>query len=514
MAERHFDLNHRASGVLCHISSLPGPWGNGDLGPTARAFSAWLGRAGQVWWQMLPIQPSGGAFSPYQALSAFAGDPLLISLEELMAQGRLKPKDLKAPHALRDEACDFVASAEFRLPRLRKAHSHFCRRRDELEEKAWRAFQEAEGGWLRDWALYAALKAEQDGRCWAEWPEALRDRHPQVLTETRKRLAREIDFHEWCQFVFQTQWQALRQSAREVGVGLIGDLPIFVAYDSADVWASRELFELDELGQPLRVAGVPPDYFSAEGQRWGNPLYRWETHRHSGWSWWAARFERVLRLFDAIRVDHFIGFHRAWEIPIETEGAKHGFYAPGPGVEFFDGLIKRLGSLPLIAEDLGVVTPEVVALRQQFGFPGMRVLHFSCGPDSEHQVPAFGQDVVFYTGTHDNDTTLGWLSAPASPEADPQAWSLERQRALEWAPDPDAEPVWRLIALALNTACPLAVTPLQDFLGLGSEARMNTPGTVGKNWIWRAKPGSFSEDLAGRCRKLSERSGRMALAQA
>jgi 4-alpha-glucanotransferase len=504
-------LKERSAGVLCHISSLPGPWANGDLGPGADAFAAWAAEAGCHWWQMLPCHPTGAGDSPYQALSAFAGNPLFISLDKLAEKGWLKKADLAPPRPLHEERADFSASFEYRFSALRKALGAFESQAKPADQAAFAAFCEAEKHWLDDWALFAALKRNQGGKHWVDWQPGLRDAQVPELQAKSRELASDIKFEKFAQFIFEEQWRAMKAAANARGLGLIGDMPIFVSHDSSDVWAHRELFELDAQGQPLHVAGVPPDYFSEEGQRWGNPLYRWDIHQATNYRWWVARMARALSLFDALRIDHFIGFQRYWEIPASSPSAKDGQYKPGPGAEFFAVLERELKKLPIIAEDLGVVTPEVTALRKSFGMPGMRVLHFCFGGDEDQLPDSIAEDSVAYTGTHDNNTTKGWLDELAPPGASPEAraaFKAERARALQWAGGAETGPVWSLIAGALKTQARLAVLPLQDLLELGGEARMNVPGVAEGNWKWRARPGALAPAVAARLKKLAQKSGR------
>jgi 4-alpha-glucanotransferase len=496
------DLNRRSSGVLLHISSLPGPIGVGDLGPAAHAMVGFLGQAGQAWWQMLPINPSGGAGSPYQSTSAFAGEPLFISLERLVEDGWLDAADL--PSGEHGHPADPAEAEAERWPLLRKAWRAFQAAPDGPLSAAFQAFCAEQREWLDDYTLFAALKAAHAGRAWTEWESGYRDHQLPALEQARAAHADEIGLQQFLQWCFHRQWQALRHAAHERGVGLIGDLPIFVSHDSADVWAHRELFELDDHGRCTSVAGVPPDYFSADGQHWGNPLYRWDLHRATAYRWWVARFWRLLQLFDAVRVDHFIGFHRYWSIPAGAASAREGHYEPGPGAGFFEALRDELGSLPIIAEDLGVVTPEVEALRRSFGLPGMRVLQFSFGGEAEQLPGAYAEDCVAYTGTHDNNTTRGWLEALPTPGEDPAGHAAERRRALDYASGHDSDPVWGLIKGCWSTAARLAIVPVQDLLGLGAEHRMNTPGTVDGNWRYRLDPGQLGAELAGRLRDITQ----------
>jgi 4-alpha-glucanotransferase len=504
-------LDQRASGVLLHLSSLPGPIGIGDLGPRAHAFIGFLAQAGQSWWQMLPTGPTGAGDSPYQSISAFAGNPLLVSLERLAEDGWLDPSDL--PGDEHGHPADFAAAHEARWPLLRKAWNRFRDSASAGDRLALEAFVEQQRDWLDDYSLFVALKQAHQGRPWTDWEASYRDHQLPALAQAQEAHADELGFQRFLQFQFWRQWQGLRASATERGIGLIGDLPIFVSHDSADVWAHRELFDLDAQGQATEVAGVPPDYFSADGQRWGNPLYRWDVHQATAYQWWVARFWRLLQLFDAVRVDHFIGFHRYWAIPASSPTAKDGVYRPGPAAAFFEALRSQLGGLPIIAEDLGVLTPEVDALRESFGLPGMRVLQFSFGGDPKQLPSAFAEDCVVYTGTHDNNTTRGWLDDPATAGAGPEAvaaHAAERERALEWVEGKgQGDPVWGLIEAALESLPRLAVIPAQDILGLGEAYRMNTPGTVEGNWSFRLEPGALGPEAAQRLRALTEKHHRL-----
>jgi 4-alpha-glucanotransferase len=461
---------------------------------------------------MLPCNPTGAGDSPYQALSAFAGNPLFVSLEKLVDKGWLKAQDAKPGRPLMEERADFGASFEFRFAGLRKALLGFDKGAKAEDKEAFAAFCDSERYWLDDWALFAALKRSQGGRHWVEWEEGLRDGQLPALQRERAALEPEIRFEKFAQFVYEAQWADMKRHANAQGLALVGDISIFVAHDSADVWAHRELFELDSTGQALSVAGVPPDYFSEDGQRWGNPLYRWDIHQATQYRWWVARFARALRHFDAVRVDHFIGFHRYWKIPAESMSAKNGEYMPGPGADLFELLEKELGPLPIIAEDLGVLTPEVTALRRSFHLPGMRVLHFCFGGEASQLPDAIAQDTVAYTGTHDNNTTRGWLDELGPHEFSAEqraAFRAERERALAWSAGMEASPVWSLIAGVMKTKACLAIIPLQDLLELGGEARMNTPGTADGNWRWRAKPGALGDLVAARFRKLVKETGRL-----
>jgi 4-alpha-glucanotransferase len=457
-----------------------------------------LGRAGQRWWQTLPVGPVGYGNSPYSALSAFAGSALLIDLDDLVGLGLLSPRDLAEVRLPRDRV-NYAATRVFRERHLRAAHRQLGRKR--RLRAAIAAFAEENRAWLDDFCLYRALKRAHDERAWIEWEPEVRDRRPAALERARGALAEDLDFVAFEQWLFDRQWRALREHTRSRGVGLIGDVPIFVAHDSSDVWAHRDLFHLDAEGNPTVIAGVPPDYFSRTGQRWGNPLYRWPKLRRSGYAWWIARFRQTLHRFDAVRLDHFIGFTRAWEIPADEPTALNGRWVPGPGAHFFRAVGRAVGGLPLIAEDLGAVTPEVTALRDQFGMPGIRILQFAFGNDP--QAPTFKphhypRHAVVYTGTHDNDTAMGWFREPGGPAStrSPEQVEVEREFALRYLGS-DGKAFHRDMIRALYASvADLAMVPLQDVLGLGNEARMNLPGTVQGNWEWRFRESVLTDELA------------------
>ncbi len=488
------DLTERAGGVLLHPTSLPGPHGCGDLGPQAHTFARWLHDAGQRYWQMLPVGPLGYGNSPYSALSAFAGNPLFISLERLVEEGLLPRGALSQAPRFPAGRTDYAAARAFRGQCLRTAFAAFGKRTS--DHPSFEIFRAQSAFWLEDFALYSAIKSARRELPWTAWEADLRARDPAALDRARQALRAEIEQQRFEQYLFVRHWQALRDESAMLGVRLIGDLPIFVAHDSADVWAHRELFFLDPQGQPTVIAGVPPDYFSKTGQRWGNPLYRWDE---ATLQWWLQRFAAMLARFDAVRLDHFIGFTRYWEIPAEEPTAQNGRWRPGPGARLFE----KLGPLPLIAEDLGAVTPEVTALRDQFGFPGIKLLQFAFGTDP--QAPTFlpyhyDRNAVAYTGTHDNDTTSGWF------------WKLgaeERAAALAYLGSAGREIHWEMLRAVWASVANLAIAPVQDLLGLGSEARMNTPGTAQDNWEWRLEslPGAAVQQ---RLRDLTSTYGRSA----
>ncbi|MFO0841636.1 MAG: 4-alpha-glucanotransferase [Gemmataceae bacterium] len=467
----------RSSGVLLHPTSLAGPHGIGDLGPSAHAWVEALARAGQSWWQVLPLGPPGAGDSPYQCFSAFAGNTALLSPDALYEDGLLPASDL-ADARLPEGDVDYQAVGRSKARLLARAWESFRAGTAPALSDPFGEFCAAESAWLDDFAVFMAIKDRFPEGAWTEWPPALARREPDALRRARLELADAAGRQRFGQFLFARQWDRLRRRARELGVGLIGDLPIFVSPDSADVWARPELFLLDQERRPRVVAGVPPDYFSATGQRWGNPLYDWEAMRRDGYAWWADRLRSALRQVDLLRIDHFRGFEAYWEVPAESPTAETGRWVKGPGADLFEALRNRLGGLPLIAEDLGVITPEVNALRTGLGLPGMRILQFAFGGAVETRFLPHNYDrnTVVYTGTHDNDTTAGWFAALTD----------EEEQALRaYVPDAGEGPAWALIRLAWASVADLAITPVQDVLTLGSEARMNTPGVAWGNWRWR-----------------------------
>lgn len=506
-------LRDRASGVLLHVTSLPGPHGNGDLGAEAHAFAEHLARSGQRWWQMLPVGPAGYGDSPYSAMSAFAGNPLLVDLDALgvpIDEARL-PSD----------AVDYEAAAAFREKHLRRAFQAEASR-PARERSSYRAFAEREASWLDDYALFAALKRAHDHVEWTRWEPGVRKRVPAALERARKDHAQEIALVKFVQWKFDQQWRELRALCTDMGVGLIGDLPIFVAHDSADVWQHPELWKLDEEGVSTSVAGVPPDYFSKTGQRWGNPLYRWAQLKKGGYAWWVDRVRASLERFDAVRLDHFIGFARYWEVPAHEPTAMNGRWMKGPGRALFDTVKRQLGKtqLPFIAEDLGAVTPAVTRLRRTLGLPGMRIIQFAFGDDAQadgflpHNHTARS---AVYTGTHDNDTIAGWFhdagGSGTSERTAPQA-TEERRAALAYLGRTSAdlerglEIHWEMIRLAMGSVARTAIVPMQDLLGLGNEARMNRPGEAGGNWRWRLAPDAFTPALEARLLACARTYGR------
>jgi 4-alpha-glucanotransferase len=497
-----FSLSERASGVLLHPTSLPGAHGCGDLGPEAHEFAGWLHGAGQRWWQMLPVGPIGYGNSPYSAHSAFAGSSLLISLDRLAEEGLLPRSALADAPRFPEGRADYPGARAWRERCLKIAFQAFKKRRS--DHPSFEVFSAQNQFWLEDFALYAAIKRARRDLPWTEWEPELRARDAEALDRAGQALREEVEQQRFEQFVFARHWRSLKLRCLELGIGLIGDVPIFVAHDSADVWAHRELFFLDAQGQPTVIAGVPPDYFSATGQRWGNPLYRWRELEQTGFRFWLQRFGQMLERFDAVRLDHFIGFQRYWEIPADEPTAQKGRWVPGPGAKLFEALRRAHGTLPLIAEDLGAVTPEVTALRDAFNLPGIKLLQFAFGTDP--QGPTFlpynySRNSVAFTGTHDNDTTRGWFE---------KLGETERRAALDYLGTEGREIHWEMIRCVWSSVANLALAPLQDLLGLGSEARMNLPGTASGNWEWRLAPGQLGSDPQERLGNLTRIYGRRA----
>lgn len=506
----------RASGILLHPTSLPGGVGIGDLGQAAYDFVDFLEETGQSLWQVLPLGPTGYGDSPYQCFSAFAGNPLLVSLDPLMESGFLTQSDLDSISGLSVEAVDFGAVIETKARLLTKAHAGFIDLADEDTKADYLKFTEQAAWWLEDYATFRAIKDAHDGQEWTKWESYLRDREDKALHFFRENHAVEISRHKFWQYLFFKQWMALAAYANKKGVRIIGDIPIFVAHDSADVWANPQLFYLDKEGNPTSIAGVPPDYFSETGQLWGNPLYRWELMAKDGYQWWIKRIRAALSLVDIVRLDHFRGFEKYWAVPATETTAVNGKWELGPGADLFNAIKKAFadetGELPIIAEDLGLITPAVDALREQFNFPGMRVLQFSFGtdPDADKLKPySFVRNSVVYTGTHDNDTTLGWFSMQDDrPAADGATKLTEQQFAIKYLGSNGKELNWDFIRLALASVADTAIIPLQDVLGCGSESRMNTPARESGNWSWRFHAEQLTPELRQRLADLTDIYGR------
>lgn len=566
MTPRKNPLHTRAAGLLLHPTSLPGPHGCGDLGPGAREFLDFLTAAGLRWWQMLPVNPPGDGNSPYSGTSAFAGSPALVSLEQLRSDGLLSAADLRPPQRLPVARVDYPATMRFREQALRRAFAAFGsggRLRRQLQ-----AFRSAQRTWLADFCLFCALQRAH-GADWTRWPQALRRRDDAAIRAASEQYAQEIAYHEFVQFTFDQQWRALRADCRARGVWLLGDVPIFVAQQSADVWAHQELFELHPDGRPRLQSGVPPDGFSPTGQLWRHPLYRWSAHRRTRFEWWTERFRNALCMFDAVRVDHFLGFHRCWAVPGHHATAQYGRYLPTPGKALFNAVRRALGPLAVIAEDLGAVTPEALALRDALEFPGMRLLHwaFGRGEEARYNLPHnHPRNCVVYPGTHDSDTTLGWWRAleqaagsahgrrnrdalDGSPlvadsrddgttrgdQRDPAARDAARagrsaetksarraaeqaeaaltlQRVLDYCGGAAKDVVWSIIRVVLGSPGNTAIIPVQDILELDNRARMNLPATETGNWEWRCPPAALTPALAARLRRLCDATDRLVVA--
>lgn len=494
-------MTARAAGLLLHITSLPGRFGIGDLGPQALRFLEWARSAGQRLWQVLPLGPTGPGNSPYGCSSAFAGNPLLISPELLVEEGLLEASSLAEAPAFPPERVDFPRVTRWKEDLLRRSWDRFSRRSGDRAREDLREFAEAPPqSWLADWTLFAAIRARSHGLPWSAWDRGLSRREPESLARASASLADEIAYQQYLQWLFHTQWQGVRREAAGRGIGVIGDVPFYPALDSADVWANQRLFALDVDGAPERVAGVPPDYFSSTGQLWGNPLYRWDEMEEEVFTWWIERLRANLARCDLMRVDHFRAFAAYWAVPAGETTAASGQWVPGPGARLFRAARAALGELPILAEDLGVITPDVRELLSELGLPGMRVLQFAFfEPDSEHLPHRHAVNAVVYTGTHDNDTARGWFE---------RLEAEEKERVLDYLGGSPGSIWWDMIRAAYTSVGERAIVPLQDVLGLDSRARMNTPAEPAGNWAWRAPEGAFAPDVARRLRRLAALTGR------
>jgi 4-alpha-glucanotransferase len=487
----------RSSGLLLHISSLPSYGGIGDFGPAAYEFADFLAEAKQRLWQVLPLNPTGYGNSPYAALSAFAGNPLLISLEKLVEIGWLSAEQIAGLPGHHGNV-QFEEVEKRKWPLLLQAARNFLSHHDDQQWARFQRFREENAFWLADWARYSILRQRFATGAWLAWPKEFAHRDAEALLRLQKESQAELEVEQAVQFAFDEQWKALRAYCAEREIRFIGDVAIFVNFDSADVWTHPEIFELREDLTPIRVAGVPPDYFSATGQRWGNPIYKWDTLERRGFDWWVDRMRRTHALYDIIRLDHFRGFEAYWAIPAEDETAIHGEWVKAPGAALFTSLKEKLGDLPIIAEDLGMITREVDALREQFGFPGMRVLQFgfSDRPSHNYLPHRYVSNTVVYTGTHDNDTTMGWWEHGVN--------ETERQAVYIYLNPAPNDVVWTLIRAASASVADVCIFPVQDVLVLGSEARMNTPSTPQNNWTWRMAPGALNGGQAHGLAQLAE----------
>lgn len=502
-------MEKRGCGMLLPVASLPSKYGIGAFSKEAYEFVDKLAKAGQQYWQILPLGPTGYGDSPYQAFSAFAGNPYFIDLEQLTKEGLLTQEECQmADFGSDDRDIDYGKIYENRFPLLKKAFLRWeeQQKKSGMDEKEIRKYLKKQlRAETRDYCFYMALKNQFGGKSFSEWDKDIRTREEDVLKHYKKELREEIAFYEFQQVMFERQWKALKAYANEHGIRIIGDIPIYVAADSADSWAHPELFQFDEDCRPTAVAGCPPDAFSATGQLWGNPLYRWDYHKKTGYSWWMDRMEYSFELYDVVRVDHFRGFDAYYSIPAGSKTAEFGHWEDGPGYDLFKKMNDRFGKLDIIAEDLGFLTPSVFKLVEKTGFPGMKVLEFAFdgGPGNQYLPHHYGKNCVVYTGTHDNMTLQGWYH-DLSPET--------KKFAVEYLGNertPQGEIHWDYIRLALSSTARLAVIPVQDYLGLGNRARINEPSTLGKNWRWRMKSEDLTEEILERCRQMAERYSRV-----
>ena len=487
----------RASGLLLHITSLASNGGIGDLGPAAFEFADFLAEAKQRLWQVLPLSPTGYGNSPYAATSAFAGNPLLISLDTLAEWGWIgRDRIARVPGCTGTICWNDVIDAK--IPLIEEAARNFLHHHSGEDWKRFEEYCRMNGTWLENYSFYAVLRKKYKGASWHTWPKELAHREPAALDKVRQEQGEDLAIQQVIQYAFDHQWGSLRDYCAARKIKLIGDVAIFVSYDSADVWTNPHIFELDKDLEPIRVSGVPPDYFSATGQRWGNPLYRWDVLRKEGFAWWIDRVRRARALYDIIRLDHFRGFEAFWAIPAEEETAVKGEWIKAPGVELFQTLRDELGELPFIAEDLGVITVEVDALRRQFDFPGMRILQFGfAGRHAHNYLPhQYVNNTVVYTGTHDNNTTLGWWQGEASKD--------EKQAAKTYLGCSKKDFVWSMIRAVESSVADICIVPVQDILELGTDARMNMPSSSGDNWSWRCAPGALTPDLAAKLAAIAE----------
>lgn len=494
-------IDERTSGILLHPTSLPGVFGAGDLGSNAYLFVDWLVGTGQTYWQVLPMGETGPGNSPYMSSSAFAGSVLMIDLYELAHQGWLTEEDLIPHEEFRDDRVNYGLQTQFRLERLRRAAGRFFDSPSDAMLSDYSEFCMAEREWLKDYALFKTISEQQHGRSWNSWPHDLASRNVTALRKFEVEFVEQINFWKFTQWCFYRQWKSLKQYANARGVKFIGDVPIFVAYQSADVWAHPELFELDETGNPTVVAGVPPDYFSATGQLWGNPLYRWSKHEETNFVWWIRRLHHALRNYESVRIDHFRGFAGYWEIPADETTAINGRWVPGPGDKLFKAFKKTFVELPIIAEDLGVITPDVAELRDKFELPGMRILQFAFGEDGSNPFLPHNYiaNTIAYTGTHDNDTMTGWWNAASEHEKSLVQQYLKRE---------EMDVPWDMMAALSESVANTVIYPMQDVLCLPGEYRMNLPGTSEGNWEWRFTWSQLQPWQTLRLSKMTSMNGR------
>ncbi|MEG6615651.1 4-alpha-glucanotransferase [Peptococcaceae bacterium 1198_IL3148] len=493
-------IETRQCGILLHPTSLPSKYGIGDLGDTAYRFIDFLAASKQRLWQVLPLNPVGYGHSPYQGLSAFAGNPMLISIDKLIETGLLSTADVDDIPSFNDQRVEFDRVEQYKNLLFEKAYQIFKRH---LLPDDYEKFFNDNTYWLEDYATFMALKEFFGGRPWNQWEQSIASREKDSLARYKRILADRINFHLFLQYIFFYQWQQLKEYANQRHIRIIGDIPIYVSYDSSDTWSRPSLFQLDKASNPKVVAGVPPDYFSETGQLWGNPIYNWQAMRDENYRWWKQRFGAIFKIADIVRIDHFRGFEAYWEIPFGEETAVHGRWVKAPGEELFTQIKKQFGPLPIIAEDLGVITTEVNELKNKFEFPGMRILHFSLESDDiEYFSPYYiNTNTVIFTGTHDNDTTIGWLNTQRTQHSS----ALKRLTdCFHMPPDLPLEiAAWRIIEIAYQSPANTCIIPLQDFLGLDSWARMNYPGTVGGNWSWRFQSGDLTGELTEKIKKMT-----------
>lgn len=500
-------LSEKKAGILLHVTSLPSSYGIGDLGSACEEWLNFLMKTEQQYWQILPIHPVGFGESPYQSFSAFAGEELLLDPEWMREKGYLTSRELKNTPIFDDEVVDYQKVSEWKEKLF---YQGFLRFRKESAANGFSQFCEQHKDWLDDYALFRAIKNKEEERPWHQWPEKLKKRDSQAIHQFSQENEELIQYYLFLQFCFFMQWQKMKKKYTEQNIKIVGDLPIFVAHDSADVWANSQLFDLKEDGTPRVVAGVPPDYFSVTGQRWGNPHYKWNEMKKNHYSWWSRRIEHLLTMVDIIRIDHFRGFEAYWEIPEEEITAKNGRWIKAPGDELFKELKKQYSNLPLIAEDLGIITPPVRALKKKFGLPGMKILQFSFYPGlKKRERPyEYEKNTFAYSGTHDNDTLAGWIQTEAQ-ENKSIALRIKKQHRID-VYDNVEKTCWDLLEVLFSTNAGAVIVPMQDYLCLGSEARMNYPGTIANNWRWRVKKEAIADDvLAVKIKQLATKSNRL-----
>ncbi|MGE5425156.1 MAG: 4-alpha-glucanotransferase [Syntrophothermus sp.] len=493
--------NERASGILLHPSSLPGSYGIGTLGTEAFRFIDFLEKSKQKYWQILPLGPTGYGDSPYQCFSSFAGNPLLINLESLEEEGLLTIADMAMMQSLDGGPVDYGNLVKLKIPVLRNAALHFLENKNPKIADEFGVFYEDNKAWLGDYSLFMSLKGKFDLQPWQHWNNDIRMRVPEAVEKYRSELKDEIFIQQFIQFLFFRQWQQVKKYANSKNIKIIGDIPLYIAMDSADAWTNPELFDFDEDRNPVTVGGVPPDYFSATGQLWGNPIFRWETHKKTGYCWWVNRMRGNLKLYDVIRIDHFRGFAAFWAVPYHDTTAINGKWVNGPGADLFKTIRKQLGNIPIIAEDLGVITRDVEELRDSLDFPGMKILQFAFDANgaNEYLPHNYPKNCVVYTGTHDNDTMLGWYQK-SSPE--------DKAYILEYLQTDGSDICFDFIRLALSSVANTAIIPMQDLLCENSVSRMNVPGTTMNNWMWRMKPGQANDEIAEKLAYLAHLYGR------